>query len=104
MTSPYARSTAAPAGRWQDRAVCRALPPAVFDPPVGDWDAVRAAKGLCRVCPVAVTCLREAMAEEGGMGAQHRATIRGGYTPEERVAIHRTYAAARRAATPTPTN
>lgn len=54
-----------------------------------DLDDLDAARAVCLVCPVRDECLATAMSEEGAAGARARAGLRGGLTPEERVALHR---------------
>lgn len=82
---------------WQHRAACLGEDPRIFDPAPGDVDTIDHARGICAACPVITQCLRAAIGEEGSVSAQHRACIRGGYTPEERVQIYRRYIAGRRA-------
>lgn len=78
---------------WQDDGLCLGSDPRVFDPDPDEHDRVRYAKGICGACPVKVVCLRSAIREEGGAPGTARATIRGGYTGEERYAIYRRYVA-----------
>jgi hypothetical protein len=46
-------------GGWQDYAACRGQDPDLWFP--GQGGSVRAAKRVCRVCPVQINCLAEAM-------------------------------------------
>lgn len=54
------------------------------------------AAAICAECPVRRACLEEALDREGGIQADSRHGIYGGYTPKERFGIHR--ARVRRAA------
>ncbi|RXS78884.1 WhiB family transcriptional regulator [Streptomyces sp. TM32] len=72
---------------WRDQALCREVDPDEFVPDVCHPGIVAELKAICGRCPVAKTCLTEALAEEHGMPAQLRCGIRGGTTPRERHAI-----------------
>ena len=70
---------------WRNDAVCRDADPEVFFP-AGDVRSaqaqVRAAKLICRGCPVSVTCLSWALA------SGQEAGIWGGLTEDERRRLH----------------
>lgn len=91
-------NAAAPGGHWQHQALCRTLPPHILDPAMDDAEGVALARGVCRNCPVKAVCLRTAVIAEGAWPAQHRAGIRGGYTPAERLQVYRQYLAEPRTA------
>lgn len=70
---------------WRHKAACRGIEdPSIFFPidvmwsQPGNEDNIRAAKAMCRSCPVAAECLEWAI--ESG----ERYAIAGGMTPEER--------------------
>ncbi|WP_028648688.1 WhiB family transcriptional regulator [Nocardiopsis sp. CNT312] len=71
-------------GGWQAHAACRGMDPDLWFPAQGG--AVRAAKRVCRACPVQVNCLAEAMRRGEPYG------VWGGASEEER----RRFRAARR--------
>jgi hypothetical protein len=75
---------------WRDDALCRETDPDEFIPDVCHPTVVAPLKAICGRCPVATTCLTEALAEEGGLVAHFRSGIRGGKTPRERHAIDKT--------------
>lgn len=53
---------------------------------VADWDSARVEDKAetCQWCPMREDCLRDALAEEGGIDASGRGDVRGGYTPHQR--------------------
>ncbi|MFE4826724.1 WhiB family transcriptional regulator [Streptomyces sp. NPDC056672] len=72
---------------WQDQAVCQSteyhpVDPEIFFPEPDEMDRIRAAKALCRQCPVQRTCLDAALENNDAHG------IRGGMTEEERRPLH----------------
>ncbi|MYZ39834.1 MULTISPECIES: WhiB family transcriptional regulator [unclassified Streptomyces] len=72
---------------WQDQAVCQSteyhpVDPEIFFPEPDEMDRIRAAKALCRQCPVQRTCLDAALENNDAHG------IRGGMTEEERAPLH----------------
>jgi hypothetical protein len=75
---------------WRSLAACRTEDPDLFFPlgTEGHWALqIEQAKNLCRRCPVAETCLTEALREEGGR--YDRYGIRGGLTAPERRNLRR---------------
>lgn len=62
---------------WRDLAVCTQVDPDAFFP-TRNADLTRAAKAVCRRCPVRDVCLETALADPGLKG------IWGGTSPEER--------------------
>lgn len=81
--------------RWWRAAACARLgvDPEIFFPNDKDKVAVEEARAICRMCPVARECLRDAMATEGRAGAAYRHGIRGTYTARERAKVYRKYLA-----------
>ncbi|WP_033817797.1 WhiB family transcriptional regulator [Kitasatospora sp. MBT63] len=72
---------------WQDQAVCtpteyNPVDPETFFPGPEEADKIATAKALCAQCPVARVCLDAALETGDTHG------IRGGYTEEEREALH----------------
>ncbi|WP_317846071.1 WhiB family transcriptional regulator [Nocardiopsis quinghaiensis] len=63
-------------GGWQERAACRGQDPDLWFP--GQGGSVRAAKRVCRVCPVQINCLAEAMKRDELYG------VWGGASEDER--------------------
>lgn len=87
---------------WELEAVCRTTDPEVFFPTAGE--SPERALAICWSCPVRVPCLEAAMAAERHGPKNGRAGVWGGLTPQERARAQTLRdAAARRAATPTPT-
>jgi hypothetical protein len=74
---------------WRDDALCRQTDPDEFVPDVCHPAVVAPLKAICDQCPIADTCLTEALAEEHGLPPQLRSGVRGGKTPRERHAIER---------------
>lgn len=67
---------------WRTKAHCRSADNLdVFYPNKDDFDAIRAAKNICRQCPVVTECLQTALDNGEPFG------IWGGYLPEERETI-----------------
>ena len=88
MTMSTATATPASGHRpgWQDHAACRDADPDLFFPDGAMRSAraqVKAAKLICRGCPVRTICLRWALAS----GQEHG--IWGGLTEDERRWLHR---------------
>lgn len=70
--------------RWQNQAACKDVDPDLFFPEDnyrGRNPAVRAAKAVCRGCPLRADCLA------GAMERVERHGIWGGTTPLERVSL-----------------
>jgi WhiB family redox-sensing transcriptional regulator len=67
-------------GEWRKDAACQRIDPEIMYPS-HDTMAIRAAKDVCRACPVVDACLAEALARGETEG------VWGGMTPEER-ALH----------------
>jgi WhiB family transcriptional regulator, redox-sensing transcriptional regulator len=69
---------------WRRRADCRGCDPDVFHPDPRDYAATKAAKAVCRECPVRRSCLEEALSEpqtfnlgvRGGLTFHQRARLR----------------------------
>lgn len=78
---------------WRQRAVCREHDPDMWFPTPGDKPTRRAAVRICRACPVAVECGREAFAIDAADG------IWGGLTSKQRSNLLGVPASARRHAT-----
>ena len=79
---------------WRDKAACRMEDPEMFFPTgtEGGWKIViNEAKAVCRRCPVVDTCLKWAL--ESGQDAG----VWGGMSEDERRALKRRAARARRA-------
>ena len=71
---------------WRTRAACRDADPELFFPedhPLSARTRVKAAKLICRSCPVSATCLNWALADGQEAG------IWGGLTEYERRKLHR---------------
>lgn len=68
---------------WQERAACRGADPEIFFPSPSDGARCRAAKRLCRECPVRVACLAFALRGPETHG------IWGGLTIRERIRLTR---------------
>lgn len=71
---------------WSDSAACRTVNPDLFHPggTTGPWlRVIGQAKAICRRCPVAETCLNDALARRDQDG------IRGGLTETERASLRR---------------
>jgi WhiB family redox-sensing transcriptional regulator len=68
---------------WMESALCLQVDPDLFFPSPGENDRVRAAKRVCRNCPVASECLSWAVASPELTG------ILGGTTERDRQAIRR---------------
>jgi WhiB family redox-sensing transcriptional regulator len=71
---------------WRDHAACRDADPELFFPdgdPTSARAQVKAAKQICRGCPVRTTCLNWALTG----GQQHG--IWGGLTEDQRRSLHR---------------
>lgn len=68
---------------WVERAVCRSVDPDLWYPDKGDSVGSRAAKAICRSCPVRAACLAYALDHKeqygvwGGMSATQRRTLTG---------------------------
>lgn len=79
---------------------CREADNAVFFPIAashhGD-EGYADARRLCSGCPWAAPCLEAAMEAEGGLASESRFGMYGGHAPEERAALARRRARARRA-------
>jgi WhiB family transcriptional regulator, redox-sensing transcriptional regulator len=88
MSASAAAARRADDGRpdWRADAACRDAAPELFFPD-GDmrsaWAQVKAAKLICRRCPVSTTCLSWALA------SGQEAGIWGGLTEDERRRLHR---------------
>lgn len=76
---------------WTEEAICSSVDPDLFFPEKGG--SVRAAKAICRGCPVRTECLEYALAFERGDNGTHtsyaEAGIYGGLAPRERRALRR---------------
>ena len=48
---------------WFARALCREVDPALFYPEMGHNEQAKAAKAVCRQCPVRATCLEFALSQ-----------------------------------------
>jgi hypothetical protein len=53
---------------WMDDAACRGVDPDLWYPDQGDWNSSRAAKRICRSCPVRLACLAYAVANGEAFG------------------------------------
>lgn len=86
-------------GDWRERASCAGVDPELWFP-LGDSAAAvidgEIAKRICRECPVALACLEDAIAMEGGSGASNRYGIRGGRDGAQRHGIWKRRAASAR--------
>jgi WhiB family redox-sensing transcriptional regulator len=78
-----------PPGEWAAQAACLGMDPTLFFPTRGDMDTLRAARAVCRACPVRVDCLEWALSNREFQG------VFGGTSERERRRIVR---ARRRAA------
>lgn len=67
---------------WEQQAVCRTVDGELWFPAKGQ--PTGPAKRICRTCPVQRPCLDAALAEERGVGPDHRHGIRGGYAGRTR--------------------
>lgn len=73
---------------WADEAACKDVPH-IFDAADGakvSSPRVARAKAVCAGCPALQACLDETMVDESGSW-QHRYSVRGGLTPQERAAL-----------------
>ena len=85
-TSTAARPARGHRPDWRDQAACRDADPELFFPDADTRSArerVKAARLICRCCPVRVTCLSWALA------SGQEAGIWGGLTEDERRRLHR---------------
>lgn len=74
---------------WRTAAACAGLADAdVMYPEPGNKNAVREARTICAACPVAVACLEEALAIEGGRTKDSRFGVWAGKTPAQRYGIY----------------
>lgn len=79
-----------PDSNWEQDAACRGVDPALWFPVnENGHQAIR----ICGTCPARQACLDAAMAEEDGLGVDHRHGIRGGLTRRQRYALARKTAA-----------
>ncbi|MGH9086644.1 MAG: WhiB family transcriptional regulator, partial [Acidimicrobiales bacterium] len=67
---------------WEERALCAQTDPELFFPDKGG--STREAKAVCAVCPVAVECLDDALADP-----RDRFGIRGGLSQRQRRKIRK---------------
>lgn len=86
MRAPYPRSDLPTSPDWWHRAECRDMNPAEFDAGPGGDSAGITALAACVRCPVADSCLKDAMRTERN---GYRSEVRAGLTPVERDAIAR---------------
>ncbi|WP_193317994.1 MULTISPECIES: WhiB family transcriptional regulator [Streptomyces] len=87
---------------WEREAVCRTTDPELWFPSQGE--SGRVALDICwNHCPVRISCLDAALAEEQ-RPRSGRHGIRGGYTPEQRAHLQRRRTTAANRADATPTN
>lgn len=74
---------------WHDHAACASRPRSLFFPEADGQhprpSSVRAAKEVCRRCPVRATCLEDVMAHESRW---YRHGVVGGLSPAERHRLH----------------
>lgn len=87
-----APDTGARAYHWRDDAACLGL--AILFLPRKDYGTgyganIAAAKRICDRCPVRQACLDDAMIAERATDERARAGVRGGLTPQERVARYK---------------
>lgn len=87
-----------PAVDWRKSGACRETDPEAFYPNPGDTRGINQAKEICTACPVRLTCLEDALAEEGGRSKDNRFGVRGGLTHGQRYALYQRRRMARRAA------
>jgi hypothetical protein len=77
---------------WEKRSACRDEDPELFFPVSYSGDIaelqIEEARAVCRGCPVAAECLRDALEAERGKGRRSRNGIRAGWTPGERYRGH----------------
>jgi WhiB family transcriptional regulator, redox-sensing transcriptional regulator len=86
MSTKAARAPFSRRPDWRDRAACRDTDPELFFPDGDNRSArtkVKAAKLVCRGCPVNTACLSWALTSD------QQAGIWGGLTEEERRRLHR---------------
>ena len=74
---------------WREGAACAEVDPETFFPVEQAPHNYDEARAVCAICPVAETCLDEAMAKEGGTDHRYRHGMLGGLTPKERAAKYR---------------
>lgn len=77
---------------WWSEASCAEIDPELFYPnsfsTIEGTMQTAAALSICRACPVAAFCLRDAMQAEGSAGPTTRYGIRGGLTPAGRARLY----------------
>jgi len=83
-----ARGSAEPAGRWEKRAACAGMDPAIFFPAPGRG-TYRQARAICGRCPVRDECLESTLRAEQSVAGIRRGMF-GGLTPAERDALETT--------------
>jgi hypothetical protein len=67
---------------WRTYAECSTGDPDDMFP--GDAVGIDYAQSICALCTVRLTCLEEALADEGGKVKSHRFGVLGGLTPSQR--------------------
>jgi WhiB family redox-sensing transcriptional regulator len=72
---------------WRNEAACIDVDTDIFFPETGNTATYRHALMICRACPVAGSCLEDALATETREGQRHG--MRGGLTPDQRRSLAR---------------
>jgi len=75
-----------PNSEWRAKALCLGLDQELFFPDSRQGQTYARARRVCGHCPVRQACLADALVEERYLSMEHISGMRGGLTPDERVA------------------